>query len=99
MLGHLDIKLTRLTDNELEGSMPVDQRTTQPFGLLHGGASVVLAETLGSLAGYLCTVGDKQVVGLEVNANHLRRAQRPGTRRVSCLACWPPSSGVADRHF
>lgn len=85
MLGHLDIKLTRLTDSELEGSMPVDQRTTQPFGLLHGGASVVLAETLGSLAGYLCTKGEQQVVGLEVNANHLRTV-RSGRVRGVCRA-------------
>ena len=54
--------------------MPVDARTTQPFKLLHGGASVVLAESLGSMAGYLCTRGDQQIVGIEVNANHLRAA-------------------------
>jgi len=52
--------------------MPVDQRTVQPFGLLHGGASVVLAETLGSLAANLAVPQDKVCVGLEVNANHLR---------------------------
>lgn len=52
--------------------MPVDQRTKQPFGLLHGGASVVIAETLGSIAGYLCTEGEQKVVGLEINANHMR---------------------------
>ncbi|EKN6165920.1 hotdog fold thioesterase, partial [Yersinia enterocolitica] len=46
MVGHLGIEFTRLSDNELEATMPVDSRTTQPFGLLHGGASVVLAESL-----------------------------------------------------
>lgn len=56
MVGHLGIEFTRLSDDELEATMPVDSRTTQPFGLLHGGASVVLAESLGSMAGYLCTV-------------------------------------------
>lgn len=85
MLHHLDIQLTRLGDDELEGTMPVDQRTIQPFGLLHGGASVVLAETLGSLAGYLCTEGEQQVVGLEINANHLR-AVRSGRVRGVCRA-------------
>lgn len=50
MVGHLGIEFTRLSDDELEATMPVDNRTTQPFGLLHGGASVVLAESLGSMA-------------------------------------------------
>lgn len=83
MVGHLDIQITRMGDNELEGTMPVDRRTTQPFGLLHGGASVVLAETLGSLAGYLCSEGKQQVVGLEINANHIR-AVREGRVRGVC---------------
>ena len=56
--------------------MPVDAGTRQPYGLLHGGASVVLAETLGSSAGNLCVDTGKQVcVGLEINANHLRAAR------------------------
>ncbi len=59
--------------------MPVDERTRQPYGILHGGASVVLAETLGSSAGNLCVDTGKQVcVGLEINANHVR-AVRSGT--------------------
>ena len=85
MVGHLDIQITRMGDNELEGTRPVDRRTTQPFGLLHGGASVVLAETLGSLAGYLCSEGKQQVVGLEINANHIR-AVREGRVRGVCKA-------------
>lgn len=72
MVGLLDIHFERISDDTLEASMPVDARTHQPFGLLHGGASVVLAETLGSVAGYLCTEGEQKVVGVEVNANHLR---------------------------
>jgi len=54
--------------------MPVDHRTRQPFGILHGGASVVLAETLGSVASYLCLTDPvkQRAVGLEINANHLR---------------------------
>ena len=75
----LDIRFEGFTDDSLSASMVVDQRTHQPFGLLHGGASVVLAETLGSSAGNLCVDTAKQVcVGLEINANHVR-AVRSGT--------------------
>ncbi len=85
MVEHVGIVFTRIGDNELEATMPVDNRTRQPFGLLHGGASVVLAETLGSVAGYLCTEGEQKIVGLEVNANHLRSA-REGIVRGVCTA-------------
>lgn len=83
LVEHLGIVFTALNDDSLEGVMPVDNRTRQPFGLLHGGASVVLAETLGSMAGYLCTHGSRQVVGLEINANHIR-AVREGNVRGVC---------------
>ncbi len=85
MVAHVGIVFTRITETELEATMPVDSRTRQPFGLLHGGASVVLAETLGSVAGYLCTEGEQKIVGLEVNANHLRSA-REGIVRGVCTA-------------
>ena len=85
MVEHVGIVFTRIGDSELEATMPVDNRTRQPFGLLHGGASVVLAETLGSVAGYLCTEGEQKIVGLEVNANHLRSA-REGIVRGVCKA-------------
>ncbi|NDJ57313.1 1,4-dihydroxy-2-naphthoyl-CoA hydrolase [Enterobacteriaceae bacterium 4M9] len=85
MVGLLDIRFVRIGDDELEATMPVDNRTRQPFGQLHGGASVVLAESLGSVAGWLCTEGEQKVVGLEVNANHLRSA-REGTVRGVCRA-------------
>lgn len=69
----LDIKFTAFGDDYIEGTMPVDERTHQPAGILHGGASVVLAESLGSIASYLCIDPEKYIaVGLEVNANHLR---------------------------
>lgn len=74
LVGHLGIDLIELGDDVLRGTMPVDARTRQPFGLLHGGASVALAETLGSLAAWLC-LDDPQrqaAVGLEINANHVR---------------------------
>lgn len=73
LAGLMGIVFTAIGSNWLEAEMPVDHRTHQPAGLLHGGASVVLAETLGSVAGHLCVQRDKcYCVGLEVNANHLR---------------------------
>ena len=63
---------TEIGPDFLRATMPVDARTRQPYGLLHGGASVLLAETLGSTAGGLCVEDDQGVVGIEINANHLR---------------------------
>lgn len=72
LLGALDITITRVTEDFVEGTMPVDHRTHQPYGLLHGGASVALAETLGSIGANLC-VDQKSFycVGLDINANHI----------------------------
>jgi uncharacterized protein (TIGR00369 family) len=67
----LGIAFTELGADFLRATMPVDARTRQPYGLLHGGASVLLAETLGSTAGGLCVDEDEGVVGIEINANHL----------------------------
>lgn len=73
MTGHLGIQFTDIGDDFLEATMPVDSRTKQPMGLLHGGANVVLAETLGSVAASLTIDRKSQhVVGLEINANHLK---------------------------
>ncbi|WP_237067515.1 hotdog fold thioesterase [Microbulbifer guangxiensis] len=73
MPGHLGMQITELGDDYLVGTLPVDARSRQPFGILHGGASVVLAETLGSIAANLVVDGAKYYcVGQEVNANHLR---------------------------
>lgn len=73
MPGHLGMKITDVGDDYLAGTLPVDARSRQPFGILHGGASVVLAETLGSVAANLVVDGTKYYcVGQEVNANHLR---------------------------
>jgi 1,4-dihydroxy-2-naphthoyl-CoA hydrolase len=78
LAAHLDIRITEVGPDYLRGTMPVDDRTRQPFGLLHGGASVALAETLGSVAGNLCVdITKEMVVGLEINANHVR-AMRGG---------------------
>jgi len=79
LVEHLGIVVTEAGEDWLRGTMPVDARTRQPYGLLHGGASVALAETLGSMAGGLCVdMTQEAVVGLEINANHLR-AVREGT--------------------
>ena len=67
----LGIVFTELGADHLRGTMPVEARTRQPYGLLHGGASVLLAETLGSTAGGLCVEEGQGVVGIEINANHL----------------------------
>lgn len=73
MVEHLGIIFTAAGDDWLQATMPVDARTKQPYGLLHGGASVVLAETVGSSAGNLCVDKTSHMcVGLEINANHLR---------------------------
>lgn len=73
LVGHLGIEFTEYGDDYLCARMPVDHRTHQPYGLLHGGASVALAETLGSVGASLCVDPSRYaVVGLEINANHVR---------------------------
>ena len=70
---HLGIVFLEIGEDFLKAKMPVDNRTRQPAGLLHGGASAALAETLGSVAAALCVDGGKRdIVGLEINANHIR---------------------------
>jgi uncharacterized protein (TIGR00369 family) len=73
MVQHLGIQITRIGDDYLEGTMPVDHRTCQPYGILHGGASVTLAESIGSLGAHMAADPGHRVVGLEINANHIRR--------------------------
>ena len=78
MMETLGIRITEIGDDWLRGTMPVDHRTHQPYGLLHGGASVVLAETLGSSAAMLALDPSEVAVGLDINANHIRGV-RSGT--------------------
>lgn len=74
---HIGMEWVALGPDFLKARIPVDHRTIQPFGLLHGGASCVLAETLGSVASYLVIDSSKQIcVGLEINANHIRSARK-----------------------
>ena len=76
MVANLGIEFVEIGDDFLVAKMPVDNRTVQPFRILHGGASVALAETLGSVAALLCLDSPKsQAVGLEINANHLSSAR------------------------
>jgi len=72
LMQALDIRITEIGDDYLRGTMPVDDRTRQPYGILHGGASISLAETLGSTAAMLCCDDSRAAVGLDINANHLR---------------------------
>ncbi|MBI5563311.1 MAG: hotdog fold thioesterase [Chloroflexi bacterium] len=73
MIEHLAIEFVAAGEDFVSARMPVDTRTIQPYGLLHGGASVALAETLGSMAASCCVdPAKKMVVGLEINANHVR---------------------------
>lgn len=77
MVEHIGITITEVGDDFLKGTMPVDHRTVQPMGILHGGASVALAETLGSIASCLVIDNDKKYcVGLDINANHIRAAKK-----------------------
>ena len=81
LVDHLGITFTEVGDDYIKASMPVDHRTVQPMRLLHGGASVVLAETLGSVASVFCL--DDPIknapVGVEINANHLNSVKEGGT--------------------
>lgn len=75
MSAHLGIEFTEITEQSLSGRMPVDHRTKQPFGILHGGANATLAETLGSMASYLAVDREHYyAVGLEIKCNHLKKA-------------------------
>lgn len=77
MSAHLGIEIIEIGDDFIKATMPVDHRTKQPMGLLHGGASAVLSETLGSIAGLIAAgeYGKYSVVGIEINANHLKSAK------------------------
>lgn len=95
MVAHLGIVYTHIGDDSLEAVMPVDSRTHQPFGLLHGGASAALAETLGSMAGFLMTREGQCVVGTELNASHHRpvsqgqvQQRRPCSSKTTISQLW-----------
>ncbi|WP_018972074.1 hotdog fold thioesterase [Rudaea cellulosilytica] len=72
LMNTIGIEITEIGEDFVRGTMPVDARTHQPYGILHGGASVALAETLGSYAAMLCCDPGFYAVGLDINANHVR---------------------------
>ena len=74
-VGHLGIEILEIGDDYIRGRVPVDERTKQPFGLLHGGVSVVLAESLGSLGAFYAAPEGWGAGGLDINANHLKSAR------------------------
>ena len=88
--GLLDIRVVEIGPDFLRAEMPVDERHAQPFGILHGGGSVVLAETVGSFAAAMAVPAGARVVGVEVNASHLAPARKGD--RVSAL-CRPARLG------
>ncbi|SLM62259.1 MULTISPECIES: hotdog fold thioesterase [Dickeya] len=93
LLSHLGIRFTGITARSLEATLPVDARTRQPFGLLHGGAAVVLAESLGSMASWLCSKPGASVVGTEINASHLRAVTEGDVRGI----CQPLHLGTRSQ--
>lgn len=87
---YIGFEFTKIGNDFLEGTLPVDHRTTQPFGILHGGASCVLSETLGSVAAWMTIDPEKyRAVGLEINANHIRAV----TEGVVVGRCTPIHTG------
>lgn len=84
-VGAMGIECLQVGPDVLRARMPVDARTRQPAGILHGGASVVLAETLGSVAATLCLPPGQHAVGLDINANHIRAVREGWVTGV----CWP----------
>ncbi len=77
MCEHVGMVITEIGEDYIKGTLPVDARTQQHMGIIHGGASVVLAETIGSIGSALCCPDDHHVVGLDINANHLRAGKPP----------------------
>ena len=96
LAGHLGIEIVAMGPEFITGTMPVDERTVQPFGLLHGGASIVLAETLGSIGSFLLVSKTKgtRVAGIEVSGSHLRSA----TSGLVTAVCQPSKIG-RSLHF
>ena len=87
LVAHLGIRFTEIGGDYLKATMPVDHRTHQPMGILHGGASVVLSETLASVGAFLCVdTSEKYCVGLEINANHIRSVRDGMVTGIGCPA-------------
>lgn len=86
LVGHLGIEFEEVTPERVVATMPVDHRTVQPFGILHGGASVALAETVASVGAVLNAGEGRTAVGMEINANHIRPRRTGRVRAVGTPA-------------
>lgn len=82
--GLFGIRILEVGEDFIRAEMPVDERHVQPFGILHGGASVVLAETIGSMASTLTLEAGRRAVGLEINANHVAAVPRGEVVTATC---------------
>ena len=99
LVAHLGIKITEAGDDYLEGTMPVDDRTVQPYRLLHGGASCVLAESLGSIAASFCIdTSEFMAVGQHIEATHLRSATKGEVRGRAKAIYVGKSSQIGRAH-
>ena len=86
LVDHIGIEITKITDCTLEGTMPADKRTHQPFGIVHGGANCVLAETLGSIAANLtCNPKEAHAVGLSITTNHIKAVRNGLVKGVASV--------------
>ena len=91
-IGHLGIEFLEVGDDFIRARVPMDARTVQPYGLLHGGVAVVLAETLGSCGAAFAAPAGHRVVGLDINANHLKGTSSVAARPRTATAARTPSS-------
>ena len=82
LIGHLGIQYTYASENRIEATMPVDHRTRQPFGILHGGATLALAETVAGLGSMILCRSDEAMVGMQVSGNHISSAHEGDTVRA-----------------
>ena len=82
LMGNLGIQYTYASEDRVEATMPVDERTRQPFGILHGGATLALAETVAGLGSMLLVKPDEIVVGMQVSGNHISSAHEGDTVRA-----------------
>lgn len=96
---HLGIAIVAIGADSVTASMPVDARTRRSRGILHGGASVALAETVGGFAAHLCLDADEYCVGLQINANHVRRVERDTVYATATPAHIGRSTQVWDIHI
>ena len=100
MATAIGLELTDIGNDYVCGKIPVDRRTIQPFGFLHGGASVALAETIGSLAGQMQIDPEREIVlGIEINANHIKSVKEGCLWKSIANQNWKKYSGVGNTDY